>query len=79
MSILFVIDSISPLQLPQSKSYLKIVGIPYFVNKSNTHISSEDIEHILKNNHIFNDIVLTSKPHIKISPKSDMAIIWIDI
>jgi len=55
------------------------VGILYFVNKSNIHISSEDIEPILKNNHIFNDIVLTSKPYIiKVSPKLDMAIVWID-
>ena len=73
-------DSISSPWLPQSKSYLKIVGILYFVDKSNTHISSKDIEHILKNNYIFNDIVLISKPCIiKVFPKSDMAIIWIDI
>jgi len=70
---------VSP-QLPQSKSYLKIISIPYFVDKSNTCISSEDIECILKNNHIFNDIVLASKLRIiKVSSKSDMAIIWIDI
>jgi len=31
-------------------------------------------------NHIFNDIVLASKPRvIKVSPKSDMSIVWIDI
>jgi len=73
-------DSITTPRLPQSKSYLKIVGIPYFVDKSNTHISSEDIECILKNNHIFNDIILASKLRvIKVSPKLDMAIIWIDI
>ena len=70
---------VSP-QLPQSKSYLKIIGIPYLVDKSNTCISAEDIECILKNNHIFNNIVLASKPRIiKVSPKSDIAIIWIDI
>ena len=56
------------------------MGILYFVDKSNTCIFSEDIEHILKNNHIFNDIILMSKPYIiKVSPKSDMAIAWIDI
>ena len=66
--------------LPQSKSYLKIIGIPFFIDKSNTCISSEDIECILKNNHIFNDIVLASKPRIiKVSSKSDIAIVWIDI
>ena len=73
-------DSITSARLPQPKSYLKIVGIPYFVNNSNTCISSEDIEHILKNNHIFNDIVLASKLQlIKVSPKSNMAIVWIDM
>ena len=73
-------DSIASPRLPQSKSYLKIVGIPYFVNKSNTCVTSEDIKHILKNNHIFNNIVLVSKLHIiKVSPKLDMAIVWIDI
>ena len=46
----------------------------------NNRISLDDIENVLKNNYLFNDIVLASKPHIiKISPKSDMAIIWIDI
>ena len=73
-------DSIASARLPQSKSYLKIVGIPYFVDNSNTCISSENIEHILKNNHIFNNIVLTSKLCIiKVSPKSNMVIVWIDI
>jgi len=73
-------NNIASPQLSQSKSYLKIIDIPYFVDKSNTCISSEDIECILKNNHIFNDIVLASKPRIiKVSPKLDMAIIWIDI
>ena len=44
------------------------------------YISSEDIKHILKNNHIFNNIILASRPHIiKVSPKSDMAVVWIDI
>jgi len=43
-------------------------------------ISLNSIEKILKNNYIFNDIVLASRPRvIKVSPKSDMAIIWINI
>ena len=66
--------------LPQSKSYLKIVGILFNSEKTNSHILSDEIENILKNNHLFNDIVLTSKPCvIKVSPKSNMAIIWINI
>jgi len=73
-------DNIASPQLSQSKSYIKIIGIPYFVDKSNTYISFENIEHIFKNNHIFNNIVLALKLRIiKVSSKSDMVIIWIDI
>ena len=73
-------NKIASPRLPQSKSYLKIVGISYYVDKSNTHITTEDIEHILKNTHIFNKIILASRPRIiKISPKSDMVIVWINI
>jgi len=67
-------------RLPQSKSYLKIVGISFISKKTNSHISSDKIEDALKNNHLFNNIVLASRPYIiKMSSKSDMAIIWIDI
>ena len=73
-------DQIASLCLPQLKSYLKIVGIPYLNDQTNVCILSEDIEKILKKNHIFNKIVLTFKPWvIKVSPKSDMAIIWFNI
>jgi len=41
---------------------------------------SNDIETILKQNHIFDNIFLASRPRvIKVSPKSDMSIVWIDI
>ena len=63
--------------LPQSKSYLKIINIPYFPH-SNTqdHLILSDIETILKQNQIFNNINLVSKPRvIKISPRSDIFII----
>ena len=73
-------DQISTPRLPQSKLYIKIVGIPYISKCSNMQISSKEVESILKVNHVFNNIVLTSKPRIiKVSPKSDMAIIWINI
>ena len=73
-------DKMSLARLPQSKSYLKIVGIPFISKKTNSRITSDKIEEILKNNHIFNNIILASKPCvIKVSPKSDMAIIWIDV
>ena len=79
-SLISDMDQISSLRLPQSKLYLKIVGIPYISECSNIWILSNEVESILKANHIFNNIILTSKPRIiKVSLKSDMAIIWIDI
>jgi len=69
-------EQISSPRLPQSKSYLKIIGIPYINDITNSCFSSDDVESILRNNYIFNDIVLTSRPCIiKVSPKSDMSII----
>jgi len=67
--------------LPKSKSYLKITGIPYFSHKnSQVKLTSNDIEVILKQNHIFDNISFTSKPRVmKVSLKSDMLIVWIDI
>ena len=68
-------------RLPMSKSYLKIIGIPFFPYPSSTEkLTSSDVETILKQNHIFDNISLVSKPRvIKVSPKLDMAIVWIDI
>ena len=68
-------------RLPKSKSYLKIIGILFYPHEnSQEKLSSSDVETILKQNHIFNNISLASKPRvIKVSPKSDMAIIWIDV
>ena len=68
-------------RLPKSKSYLKIIGIPFFPHaNSQNKLMSNDIEMILKQNHIFDNISLASKPRvIKISLKSDMSIVWIDI
>ena len=73
--------NIEALRLPQSKSYLKVVGIPYYPHdSSNEHLTSNDVEGIIKQNQIFDNIVLASKLQvIKVSPKSDMSIIWIDI
>ena len=45
--------------LPQSKSYLKIIGIPYFPNgKTQEHLNTSDVEIVLKQNQIFDDIKL---------------------
>ena len=73
-------DHVKSPRLLQSKSYLKIIGILYLSKYTNSHITSNKVEIFLKNNHIFNDVVLVSKLRIiKVSSKSDMSIIWIDI
>ena len=47
---------------------------------TNTPIRSDNIKVIIKANHIFNDLSLTSKPRvIKASPRSNIAVIWIDV
>ena len=69
-------------RLLMSKLYLKITSIPYYPYSDNhpTKLTLNDIENILKQNYIFNNISLASKPRvIKVSPKSDMALVWIDI
>ena len=67
--------------LPKLKSYLKIIGIPFFLHaNSQEKLTANDIKLILKQNHIFDNISLMSKSRvIKVSPKSDMTIVWIDI
>ena len=74
------VNDIQDACLPQSKSYLKILGIPYLMENTNTLMDSNVMENIIKASHIFNDIKIASKLHVcKVSPKSDMAIVWINI
>ena len=50
------------------------------MENTNILINSDFVETVIKSSHIFNDLSLTSKLRIiKASPKSDIAIIWIDI
>ena len=79
-------DDINSLQvedscLPKSKSYLKIISISFYPHtNSQEKLTSINIKTILKQNYIFDNISLASKLRvIKVSPKSDMAIVWIDI
>ena len=73
-------ENIQAPRLPQSKSYLKIIEIPYLIENTNIPINSEFVKTIIKLSHIFNDLLLASRPRIiKVSPKSDMAIVWINI
>jgi len=74
------VDKVKVPRLPQLKFYLKIIGILYINEKTNASITVDAIEDIIKCNHIFNNITVTSKPCvIKFYPKSDIAIIWLDI
>ena len=56
------------------------MDIPYLIKNTNIPINSSVVETILKNNHIFNNIFLASKPQIiKALPKSNIVIVWLDI
>jgi len=73
-------EDIQALRLPQSKSYLKIIGILYLMKNTNISINSDFVETVIKSSHIFNNLLLASKPRIiKVSSKYDMVIVWIDI
>ena len=72
-------NTITP-HLPQSKSFLKILGIPYYRNNLFNSISSSQIEDIILYTAMFNNITLVLYPQIvKVSPKSNIAIIWVNI
>ena len=71
-------DFIESSCLPKSKSYMKIVGLPY--SSELGVMFSNIIEGVFKNSHLFKDVLLASKPRvIKASPKSDKAVVWVDI
>ena len=71
-------DSIKSPHLPKSKSYMKIIGLLYKIKQD--IIFPDYIEGILKETHLFKDVMLASKPCvIKASPKSDMVVVWVDI
>jgi len=67
-------------RLPQSKSFLKILGVPYWGNNSSLPITQAQVESVIANTPIFEGVVLASRPRImKASPSLDMSVIWIDI
>jgi len=72
---------VKELRLLKLKSYLKIIGIPFYLHvNSQKRLTSSDIKSILKQNQIFDNISLASRPRvIKVSSKSDISIVWIDI
>ena len=57
---------------------MKIIGLPYKIDQNIIFLNF--IEGILKKTHLFNGIMLASKSHvIKVSPKSDMVVVWLNI
>ena len=70
------VNNIQDACLPQFKSYLKILGIPYLMENTNTPMDSNVMENIIKASHIFNDIKIASKLRVcKVSLKSDIVIV----
>jgi len=72
------LNNVMSLQLSQSKLYLKILEILYFLENTYLSITSNLTKEIIKDTHIFNVIVLVSVscPYvIKASPKLDIAVI----
>ena len=72
---------VKELRLLKLKSYLKIIGISFYLHvNSQERLTSSDIKSILKQNQIFDNISLALRPRvIKVSSKSDISIVWIDI
>ena len=67
---------IKNFHLPKSKLYLKIVGLSYYVKTTNTLVTPFLTKEVLKNTHIFNDIIIVSKSYIiKAASNSDSAVI----
>ena len=72
------LDSIKSPHLPNSKSYLKILRHSYMLE--NGIITLDIIEDMLNNVHLFKDVILALKPCIiKMSPKLNMVVVWVDI
>ena len=71
-------DVIKSPHLVKFKSYLKIVGLSYIMEQG--IITPNIIKDILKELYLFKDVTLASKLYIiKVSPKSNIAVVWIDI
>ena len=74
-----ITTDVSP-RLPQSKSYLKILGIFYYGNNFSNPINNSQVEEILSKTDMFHGITLAACPRVlQASRNSDMSVIWIDI
>ena len=67
-------------RLPQSKSFLKVLGVPYWDSKTSLPVTPAQVAEALSSSPLFEGVTLASMPCImKASPSSDMSVIWIDI
>jgi len=74
------LDYIASPHLSKSKSYLKILGLLYIVEKTNLPVTSKLIKEVIKESYIFNDIIMVSRSRvIKVFSKSNMAMVWVNI
>ena len=63
-------------RLPQLKSFLKLIGISYLMEDTYLLMTADMAKKIMKENHIFNNIILVSRPRvIKVLPKFNMSIV----
>ena len=66
--------------LPQSKSFLKVLGVPYWDSKTSLPVTPTQVAEALSSSSLFEGITLASISHImKASPSFDMSVIWINI
>jgi len=67
-------------RLPQSKSFLKVLDVPYWDSKTSLSVTPAQVAEALSSSPLFEGVTLASMPCImKASSSSDMSVIWIDI
>jgi len=62
--IKFTDNNIGSPHLPQSKIYLKILGVLYWCNQSSLSVTPAQVEGILAKTPVFEGIILALKPRI---------------
>ena len=62
-------------RLPQSKSFLKVLGVLYWDSKTSLPVTPVQVAEALSSSPLFEGVTLASMPHImKASPSSDMTL-----
>jgi len=80
ISLTIKVMQVKSPRLPQLKLFLKIISIFYLKEDTNEPIIANVVKKIIRDNHIFNNVVLALRPRvIKISPKSDISTVWFNI